>query len=108
VANAASGLQVPRGVILPGRATRHAHGELRKRPDQRAAALLGQLMEACADGASVVETAGCLRQHIDLDTMIAELLAVTEDTMQPSQVSLWLRPPQAHRQERPPPGSKGA
>jgi hypothetical protein len=33
-----------------------------------------------------------LRDEIDLDTMTAELLAVVEQTMQPTQTSLWLRP----------------
>jgi hypothetical protein len=33
-----------------------------------------------------------LRQQVDLDTLTGELLAVVEDTMQPTQVSLWLRP----------------
>ena len=32
-----------------------------------------------------------LRQQVDLDTLTAELLAV-EQSMQPTQVSLWLRP----------------
>jgi hypothetical protein len=32
-----------------------------------------------------------LRQQVDLDTLTGELLAVVEDTMQPTQVSLWLR-----------------
>jgi hypothetical protein len=32
-----------------------------------------------------------LRQQVDLDTLTAELLAVVEETMQPTQVSLWLR-----------------
>jgi hypothetical protein len=34
-----------------------------------------------------------LRQEIDLDTLTAELLAVVDQTMQPTQTSLWLRPP---------------
>ena len=32
-----------------------------------------------------------LREQVDLDTLSAELLAVAEQTMQPTQVSLWLR-----------------
>jgi hypothetical protein len=34
-----------------------------------------------------------LRQQIDLDTLSDELLWVVDQTMQPTQVSLWLRPP---------------
>jgi hypothetical protein len=34
-----------------------------------------------------------LRQQVELDTLTAEVLAVAEATMQPTQVSLWLRPP---------------
>jgi hypothetical protein len=34
-----------------------------------------------------------LRQHVDLDALHTELLAVVDQTMQPTQVSLWLRPP---------------
>jgi hypothetical protein len=37
-----------------------------------------------------------LRDQLDLDTLGAELLATVEQTMQPNQASLWLRPsPQA-------------
>jgi hypothetical protein len=39
--------------------------------------------------------AGCsgqLRQEIDLGTLTAELLDVVDQTMQPTQASLWLRP----------------
>jgi hypothetical protein len=38
---------------------------------------------------------GRLRQEMDLDTLTAELLGVAEQTMQPTQAWLWLRPPQA-------------
>jgi hypothetical protein len=40
-----------------------------------------------------------LRDQIDLDTLSSELLAVVGQTMEPTRVSLWLRPP--------PPGSPG-
>jgi hypothetical protein len=33
-----------------------------------------------------------LREEVDLDTLTAELLEVVEQTMQPAQASLWLRP----------------
>jgi hypothetical protein len=36
-----------------------------------------------------------LREEIDLDTLTAELLAVVDQTMQPTRASLWLRPPRA-------------
>ena len=42
-----------------------------------------------------------LRQQVDLDTLTGELLAVVEETMQPTRASLWLRP-------RPPAGTVGA
>jgi hypothetical protein len=34
-----------------------------------------------------------LRQHVDLDTLTGQLLGVVDETMQPTQASLWLRPP---------------
>jgi hypothetical protein len=34
-----------------------------------------------------------LREQVDLDTLSAELLAVADQTMEPTMVSLWLRPP---------------
>jgi hypothetical protein len=34
-----------------------------------------------------------LREQIDLDALTAELLAVVEQTLQPTRASLWLRPP---------------
>jgi hypothetical protein len=33
-----------------------------------------------------------LREELDLDTLTAELLAVVDQTMEPTRVSLWLRP----------------
>jgi hypothetical protein len=48
------------------------------------------------DAARTVETfRGRLRDEIDLDTLSTELLAVINQTMQPTHTSLWLRPPHA-------------
>jgi MFS family permease len=50
-----------------------------------------------------------LRDQIDLDTLSSELLAVVDQTMEPTQVSIWLRPSPhgssgtAHRKARPTP-----
>jgi hypothetical protein len=43
-----------------------------------------------------------LHQEIDLDTLTGELLAVVEQTMQPTQTSLWLRQQEAPRALAPP------
>jgi hypothetical protein len=65
----------------------------------------GQLVGASEQGLTVVYDAGCdsaaktveafsvrLRDEVDLDTLSNELLAVTDQTMQPTVVWLWLRP----------------
>lgn len=45
------------------------------------------------DAARTIQAFGVrLRRQIDLDSLTAELLTVVDQTMQPSQVSLWLRP----------------
>jgi hypothetical protein len=36
-----------------------------------------------------------LREQVDLDSLAGELVGVVRDTMQPSHISLWLRPPEA-------------
>jgi hypothetical protein len=46
------------------------------------------------DAARTVEAFSArLREQIDLDTLSAELLAVVDHSMEPTRVSLWLRPP---------------
>ena len=37
-----------------------------------------------------------LRDQVDLDTLSAELVAVADHTMEPTMLSLWLRPPLEH------------
>jgi hypothetical protein len=45
------------------------------------------------DAAKTVEAFSArLREHIELDTLSTELLAVVDQTMQPTQASVWLRP----------------
>jgi hypothetical protein len=53
------------------------------------------------DAAQTIERFSArLRQQVDLDTLTSELLAVVDQTMQPTQASLWLRPsaPASHDQ----------
>ena len=46
------------------------------------------------DAAQTIAAFGTrLRDQVDLDTLTAEVLAVANQTMQPTQASLWLRPP---------------
>ena len=46
------------------------------------------------DAARTIQAfSGRLREQVDLDTLTAELLAVTDRTVEPTMVSLWLRPP---------------
>jgi hypothetical protein len=45
------------------------------------------------DAARIIEAfAARLRDQVDLTTLTGELLAVVDQTMQPTQASLWLRP----------------
>jgi hypothetical protein len=53
------------------------------------------------DAARTVEAfAVRLREQVDLDALTGELLAVVDQTMQPTQVSLWLRSPADHSARR--------
>jgi hypothetical protein len=42
---------------------------------------------------TIAAFSGRLREQVDLDTLTAELLAVTDRTVEPTTASLWLRPP---------------
>jgi hypothetical protein len=45
------------------------------------------------DATQVIEAFGTrLREQVDLDTLTGEVLAVVDQTIQPTQASLWLRP----------------
>ena len=59
------------------------------------------------DAGRVIEAFGArLRDQVDLDTLTAEVIAVADQTMQPTMASLWLRPGQAGSgPARPRPGS---
>jgi hypothetical protein len=43
-----------------------------------------------------------LREQVDLDTLSSELLAVVDQTMEPTQVSFWLRPSPHDSSDTPP------
>src|SRR5205823_14296968 len=48
------------------------------------------------DAGRIIEAFGHrLRDQVDLDTLTAEVLAVVDQTIQPTTASLWLRPPAA-------------
>jgi hypothetical protein len=49
-----------------------------------------------------------LHQQVDLDTLTVELLAVVDQTMQPTQASLWLRPPGSASPDQRIPGASRA
>jgi hypothetical protein len=56
------------------------------------------------DAARIMEGFGArLHQQVDLDTLTVELLAVVDQTIQPTQASLWLRTPP--EPSRTPPGA---
>jgi hypothetical protein len=61
------------------------------------------------DTTRIIEGFGArLRDQVDLDTLTAELLAVVDQTMQPTQASLWLRPPGSASQDQRIPGASPA
>ena len=54
------------------------------------------------DAAETIDTFGArLRDQVDLDTVSTELLAVVDQTMQPTRVVLWLRPSPPGSSDRP-------
>ena len=54
------------------------------------------------DAAKVVAAfSATLRQEVDLDQLREHLLAVVQETMQPTHVSLWVRPPEPSRKRKP-------
>ena len=49
---------------------------------------------------TVAAFSATLRQEVDLDQLREQLLAVVQETMQPSHVSLWLRSPAPERKSQ--------
>jgi hypothetical protein len=61
------------------------------------------------DATRMIEGFGArLRDQVDLDTLTADLLGVVDQTMQPTQASLWLRPPGSASQDQRIPGASRA
>jgi hypothetical protein len=61
------------------------------------------------DATRIIEGFGTrLRDQVDLDTLTADLLAVVDQTMQPTQASLWLRPSGSASQDQRIPGASRA
>jgi hypothetical protein len=54
---------------------------------------------------TIAAFSGRLRAQVDLDDLTAELLAVADRTVEPTMVSLWLRPP-TEPMARPSPGHR--
>jgi hypothetical protein len=66
---------------------RPARGRIRAAVDRR-------FNRRKSNAAKTIETFSTrLRDQVDLDTLAGELLTVTDKTMEPTTVSLWLRPP---------------
>jgi hypothetical protein len=51
---------------------------------------------------TVAAFSATLRQEVDLDQLREQLLAVVQETMQPAHISLWVRSPDHHGQQRAP------
>jgi hypothetical protein len=61
-----------------------------------AAGLVARVSTPLTDAARIIDGFGArLRDQVDLDTLTAEVLAVVDQTMQPTRAWLWQRPPPA-------------
>jgi len=61
---------------------------------------MGNFDDRQQGNSAILDISARLRQQVDLNTLTAELLAVLDQTMQPTNVSLWLRPSVTASQEQ--------
>ena len=52
-------------------------------------------------GKTLAAFSAALQNEVDLEQVRSQLLSVVEETMQPTQVSLWLRQPEGRSAEHP-------
>ena len=76
----------PQAWPWPGSSSRPAGGS-------RQPSTSGSIAGATTPPGSSSGSAATSRDQVELDTLTAEVLAVAEQTMQPTRASLWLRPP---------------